>query len=353
MPAGTLSTFQPTNLGPSFFLDPTKWDWISGITDAPDEDTFGQDGVAIANIQGWLLDYRNLNDALVFFMGYSYCDGTILNRRLPNYHPRWPYLRCTNVSIKGVKLIAEQAEPFPTFYEDSLPLPIYSRYRFSLHYEGLPYDVRSDVAVADLGMAREWSRFVTIEPVDEVEIITQEGGMFRYVSTVGTINNTPFLGPALQIRAQRAGLMVTAYGIASDFILDSSGLPTKFLQAKCLVNSATFLGKPAETLLLAGFKITKKPQYIATQNSTSGTGLLMFACKIEMHFVYTDPSATDPAETHRGWNLAPGPGGVGWFYVQSGATLLGVTIPGRSLYYKCDMNALLTHQSLNDLGVTP
>jgi hypothetical protein len=345
------AVYPPRNVA-DLFLDKTKWEWIAGVTEAPDEDTFGQDGHAMAQIQGFLKDHRFLHDCLAYFVGYSYVQEKTLRRICPAWHPRWPWLRCTNVSIKGVKFDGQEEDPGPNHFAHSLPLPIYERYRFLCLFEGLNYNVKDDAQVADYSdLDREWQRFISVEPKDNTEIFTQEGGFYQYVSPSGYgIQEHRYLGPALQVRAERTGLTVTAYNIASDFVLNSSDIPTKFVRAKSLANKTEFLGQPPGTMLLDTFEITKKPQYVATESLNA----LQFQSRVKMNFVFTDPPATDPLETHRGWLLCPGPGGIGWYFAQSPATILGVPIPGgaRSLYGQCEMRALLTHHSLDDLAVT-
>jgi hypothetical protein len=154
-------------------------------------------------------------------------------------------------------------------------------------------------------------------------------------------NPVAFDGPSLTVQAERSGLIVTAHAVASELVQNDYNIPVKFLACRGRVNSATFLGQAAGTMLLQGYRFVKRPQPIATQS----LGRLLFGLNIEMHFGFTDPPRADVAETHRGWLLVPGPygptGGEGWYYCE--------TPTAKALYVTKDFNGLLTHWSLNDL----
>lgn len=341
MPNNVPEPEYPSNVE-DIFRDTAIWEWISGETEAPDEDTFTAED-SLCYMEGWLKDRTFLTDALAYFIGYSYVDPSdpnkLLNRKLPAFSPRWKWDYCNRVQIKGVKSTGQDTEANAS---TGLPEPTYERYRFRVYFEGLPYVVRSDEDV-DFDGSGEFGRFLTIDSEDASELFVQEGGSYTYVdTTVGSkVNGKPLLGAGLRVYAERENIIITAYQIAHDLILDDWGFPRKFQIARNKVNSLSFMGKPAGTMLLKHWGIKKTPQPIATQDN----GKLLFGLRITMKFGYTDPPRADPAETHRGWQLAPGFDETtfsGWFYVKNA--------DNKSLYDEVDMNQLLTHQSFTTGG---
>lgn len=346
---GVITTTTPggvlRNIAPGMF-DPfniAKFEWIVGDREPGQADI--STGSSIATMSGYLYDRNLLDNARAYFLGYSVVDGAgKLRRFLPAFHPDNKFLRCTKCSIIGEKyagksVIEDPQEP------GRLPSPLYERYRFDLTFEGLGYNCKTDAQVDD-EQSGEWGRFLTIEPTDENETIEVTGGAYKFVDTTGAslINGKSvyFPGPALVAQAERSGLLVTAYDVNSSLVLDPWGVATKFLSARARVNSTTFLGRAPGTMLLMKYEIVKKPQPMATVSLTE----LVFGCDVRMYFSFTDPPRADPAETHRGWLLTPGPkgtnGGAGWYYAE---TVDG----GLPLYSSVNMNALLTKWSLNDL----
>ncbi len=339
MPGQLTSDFLPRDMRMRL-RNETVWEWITG-NEAPDEDAFSA-MEASALLQGYLYDHRALRDTLATFIGFSYVKNQQHYRRLPMQHPRWPWLRCDKVTIKGVKFDGKE-EPIVGGGMAALQHnPKYQKYRFLIEYRNLPFDCRTDETVTADGSG-EWGRFIELDPVDDSEILTQDGGSYEYDAPGKPWDDQSFAGPTLKVRVERTDLIVTAHGIAADFILNASGIPTNFLKAKSKVNSATFLTFPAETILLKTYKITKRAQPIATANLDA----LSFACKVEMTFGYFNPTAGVPAVTARGWNLVPPPGGgnpgslaaAGWYSVKTPAAF-----GAQPLYQSFDMLRLLQYR---------
>lgn len=329
-----------TNLqGGQILADPSQFDpfdtdlfeWIVD-DEAPDEDTFSHEN-GTAFMSGYLKDRDALFDALAYFVGFSEVHGgsvtTVVDRHLPAPHPRWPFMRCTQVSIKGLKFDGqdEQAVQFETPW---LPVPLYDRYRFDITFAQTGMDYKENDAVDS-----EWERLITIEPMDEGEVVTVDGGQYEYIATGKPWDAQPVVinGPQLKVYLQRVGLMIKSYGMPGNFIMDENSKPTQFLAAKGHVNSTTFLGHEAGTMLLQGYRIHKQTQPVATHNASQ----LMFGCTVEMHFTYTNPSRALLAETRRGWQLLPAADGFGldgWYGVKNRRT-------EANLYPEFDMNKLL------------
>src|SRR3954464_12127033 len=83
--------------------DTAVWEWIWG-DEAPDEDTFSHES-GQSFLSGILHDHDLLFDALAYFVGFSEVnpdDYLKVRRHNPAVHPRWPMLRCAQVSIKGI-----------------------------------------------------------------------------------------------------------------------------------------------------------------------------------------------------------------------------------------------------------
>lgn len=321
--------------------DTAVWEWIWG-DESPDEDTFSLDSATAFN-SGYLHDVNLLFDALCYFLGFSELipngDERLVkvNRHNPAVHPRWPMLRCSQVSVKGVKYdgtvstLATYTGGVP-----KLPVTEYEKYRFDITWAFPQFDYREN---ADSGVTSEWDRCLTVTDVDETEVIVVDGAQYDFIApTHAALNGVPVAinGPSLKVYAQRTGLIVTAYQLPANYIYNTFGIPVHFLAAKGKVNSDTVLGLPADTLLLQGYKITKKAQPLATKN----VGLLSYAVDVEMHFGYTDPTRAEASETRRGWQLVPANygTGAGWFGVKNSAT-------NENLYPSYPMLKLLQHWS--------
>jgi hypothetical protein len=317
-------------------VNPLHWEEIVG-DEEPSESTLTTTE-SLATLAGYVLNPDLLMPAIVRFLGYSYVENgvtTKFRRHLPMYHPRNPWTRCTRVTVKGEKYDGVTE----SIYLDSLPIAKYERFRLDAQFEGLPYRVRSDSSVTS-----EWQRYLTIEPDDASEYIEVQAGQLRYVVPGGgSPHGQPIVGGGrFSVRAERTTLVVTAHGVPWDFICDEFDLPTAFLKAKSKVNSSTFLGKPAGTMLLQDYKPIKKPQPVATVDLDD----LYFAADVEMRFGYTDPPRANGSETHRGWLLVPGfggpTGGIGWYYCETDSAF-----GSKPLYDSFDMNKLLQHHSLS------
>lgn len=327
-------------------FDKNTFEWIWG-DEAPDEDTFAMES-GHSFMAGYLKDRDALFDALAYFVGYSELDPggslTRVRRWNPAVNPRWPMHRCTQVSVKGVKYDGTTTR-LRTYIDSAnrLPCTNYSYYRFDVTFAQPQVDYKDDswTDPASPGVAvTEWDRSITVEPTDETEVISVDGGQYQINAPTHADINTvpPFInGPFLKVYAQRAGLVVKSYGLPANYLLNSYNIPVHFLAAKGRVNSTTFLGLPAGTMLLQGFSVSKQAQPLATR----AVGALQFGVTVEMRFGYTDPDRAEPSETLRGWQLTAanyGVGSSGWF---------GITnkFNGQALYPSFDMNKLLQHWS--------
>lgn len=324
---------QPDRFNP-FDVNVFEWYWGD---EAPDEDTFGTE-MMHATMSGLLKDPEALNDALSYFVGYSEYTGDLLKvkRWNPAVHPRWPMGRCAQVSIKGIKY-AGTTSTLRTYNGSPRRLPCtnYENYRFDVTFSQPEFDYKEDSDVTT-----EWDRNITVDPLDEGEVISVDGGQYLVnAPTHPSINGVPPVlnGPYLKVYAQRSGLVVKAFGLPANFLLNDYAIPVHFLAAKGKANSTTFLGLPAGTLILLDYKPIKKAQPVATKN----VGALQFGVTAEMHFGYTDPTRAEASETRRGWQLLPMNygSGTGWFGVYNKFNT------SEDLYPYYDMNKLLQHWS--------
>ncbi len=338
--------------------DTSQWEWIQG-DDAPDEDTITPVN-SVATMDGWFHNPDNDQELMLsmvaFFVGYSvvnYDTWTVpfpstaptkkqypLSRSLPIYHPRWPFMRCTGVSVKGkmqnltTPSYANFAGRFDTTIK--LPIPNYQKYRVQLRFEQPMYNVYPDGLTGPSGLPNEWDRFVDPPTTsDEGEIITVDGGQYIYLyPTSGATSNPVVLnGPSIKVYAQRQGLMVKAHNIASDFLMNQYGIMPKFLAAKGHVNSTTFLGQAGGTMLLQHYKPVLTAQPVATGVLDS----LLFGIDVDMHFSFTDPKRAEAGESRRGWQLYPKVFADGWYGIAPKSNTSG------NLYPRFDMNELLRY----------
>jgi hypothetical protein len=311
--------------------DATQWTWIVG-DEAPEEDTISQEK-GVSFMSGYLLDHNRLYDALAWFVGYSHLQSdTKCHRWNPAVHPPWSFLRCSDCSIKGVRFNGEERGLANVGVHRKLKNPVYERYRFDLSFINWDMEFWDDKDVAD-----EWSRCITTQVEDLGEIVTLDGGQYRYRAPSNpALNNTPVVlnGPQLKVYTDRVGIHVRSWGLPAQFVLNQYGLPTNFMAAKGRVNSHTLLGKPPQTLLLLHYDIKKIAQPIKTRND----GALAFNVAIDMHFGFQDPPRAEESETlMRGWNLVPAVAGTGlggWFGIENVQT-------GEALYPSYDMRRLL------------
>lgn len=321
-------------------FDTSVFQWYWDDT-APDEDTFGPEH-GVAHASGLLKNRDALFDALAFFVGFSTLDTTggqvnqfTVKRHNPAVYPRWPMMRCSQVSIKGV-----QYDGTPTVLrtpyangQPRLPLTQYKMYRFDCAFEQPQIDYLEDSQVTS-----EWDRCRTTDNADENEVVTVDGGFYRiHAPSDPTINNLPntLAGPSMKVYVQRSGLIIKVFGLPADFVLNQYGLPVHFMDAKGKVNSTTFLGLPAGTMLLQNYDVPKKAQPVATADVSA----LQFGVTVTMHFGFTNPTATDPAETLKGWQLWPVrgvTGSQGWY------AALGES-DNKPIYDTYDMNRLLQY----------
>jgi hypothetical protein len=268
---------------------------------------------------GYLLNHDRLFDAVAWFIGYSQVTASThkVRRWTPAIHPRWPFMRCVECSIKGVEFDGRETSlsNYPTLKKSGLP--VYARYRFDLTYQNLQYDCREDHEVTD-----EWSRFITVDSNNQTEIITLDGGQYKYIAPSNpALNATPVVlnGPQLKVYAQRAGLIVRSYGLPAHYILNEHNIPVQLLSAVGRVNSTDLLGLTRGTMLMTDYRIEKKAQPIATR----AAGELLFSMSLlELQFTHTDPPRAEASETRRGWQVYPAHTGVstaGWYGIKNSA----------------------------------
>jgi hypothetical protein len=265
-----------------------------------------------------------------------------LNRTLPKQHPafKWVYVKRVT-SIKPMKWTAKGLYLLGNWsvYDYCLLTVLFHQPHYPMLSDAYldarfpPFDPDGSGTV----VRQEWLRFCQKLPMISTELLTIDVGSLKYAEGGGT---GPAIGTLLQVpTAQPIPVgdfilvqhQVPIYGLYSPTTYRAENL----IAATGKVNSATFLGYPAGTLLYQGpqFQDNEAP-YPADQmafylNAASGNFSVeqlwpSLTCTVSHVFKYRDPPAGGAT---RGWNLQPFRGDMKWYL----ATVDGLTTGAAAL----------------------
>jgi hypothetical protein len=275
-------------------------------------------------------------------LGWSYADQESpfkLHRDNPQAHPRFAWLTASTVTFNslGPVGVEDVGTKVPGVFSSSLPVAKYEEVEATVRFTDRPWAFITDdqLAVVELFSASgEACRNTYFEVSPTIEIISAEG-----------LNNIKFQhGPKAnqEIPAPFGTLMskcnktLNWMWVPHEFISGSDALqfaPTKINACVGRVNSATFLGHPAGTLLL------QAPQYqrfrfpVLTANGTYG----YFGWNIRFPMQFFDPTrGTGSSDAYRGHQCVPDRDTLLWY----GA----IRASGSDkLFPEADFNTMFTH----------
>lgn len=226
---------------------------------------------------------------LRFVLGWSYADQGApyrLRRENPQNHPAFPWLTASNVSFGAIAPLGVDGmgTKVDGVYSAGLPQAAYQKVIATVQFTDQRCFFLADSYATSA--AREAERNTFYDPVPSVEIISAEG-----------LNNIAFAnGPArgAAIPAPFGTLMskmtktYTWLWVPHEYVSGSDPLqftPTKINNCIGRVNSATFLGHPAGTLLLQAPVFTRFRFPIQTADVFDG----FFGWNIRLPLQFFDP----------------------------------------------------------------
>ena len=318
--------------------NPIMWEEYVG-DEGKRQDTITH-GENLCTLRGYVLDHQFVLPALVYWLGYSWVDQATLKlkRKLPSPHPECNFLFASRVQISGWKykdkMKANMEKPK---FGVRVPFARYEKYLFEIDFTMPMYEVLPDNFVKANGQQiTEWERFVSVDPDDETELITVDGG--AYTLKGGNFDGKPntLHGPWMKKVVERTELTVTAHNLPYDLLFNDSNVPKRLMSYKGKVNESAFLGLNPQTVVLKSFRPKKYPQPVSTETWQ----VLQFGVDVEFKFSYQEPTKAVATETLAGWNLVPGLDNrwdKGWYGAQTSA--------GDPIYTSKDFNTMLDHWS--------
>lgn len=320
--------------GPGF----TELDWLEAVdNDGTRSDTISRERSSCTVIA--YVPFAKYKSAVRFILGASYVEGTSLRRETPAWHPQWPWLyarailNTTFVRFDG----KEEGE-----YEGSLAYAKYEYAKITVEFAEVRYPIYEDTDIT-----YEYERYVERRSVPYTDLLQIDGGNLKaYSPSVTSLNDKPpVMAPYVLVPVQKSAFDLIWYEVPLSFIQNNSGLQPKLAAMQKKVNSASFLGHPAGTLLCEDVETVVDPAPILTDINSG----LEFTAKVTMHMKYFNPDRGDTAVSKYGWNLLPAPfktGGGGdlgyiWLYYTHDGTE-----SGKPLYQSYDFASAFTHWSV-------
>ena len=236
-----------------------------------------------------------------------------LDRTLPVRHPEFFWLYASRIaSVRPLQWDLKVRLPYGTCSS-------YSRSIITIVFTQPKWVMLNDNQIDSLYGAprQEWRRFVERRPEPAGEMITREGGSFRWVEGGGASGpqiGTDFPGPLGQPLGKSIEVLVwervPQVGLFSDGGL---GDPTNVYAAVNKVNDDEFMGWPAETLLLLPprFIPLEVPTFPSAVGANENLGQPAIFYDVELPMLRFDP---EPGGATRGHNLAPHTDGK-WYKV--------------------------------------
>lgn len=297
--------------GPTQFDPATDWKELLDATQPG-----GGDVVSIDRSEGRLvgvIPFSKQRDACKKILGFSWADSGspyALHRQPPWRHPHLPWLWATSATFTGLTPVRNNADPDGQGHPklaaaepdyDLVAGGHYSLSTVSVGFSQLPYLPYGD---DEPGWVTETDRYFEqwVEIEGNLETISANTGQ-QLLWAEGPLSGQKFQGDVTEYK------QITRYtarwaGVPEDFLF-SNGQATKIQNCVGRVNSTTFLGFPAGTLLFQPprFRRFSQPVWTAT-----GDGL--WAYDVFLSYLHFDPPTGVGSPLKRGWQLLPYPGGV-------------------------------------------
>lgn len=281
------------------------------------EGNFGADGGNQVT-EHYIVNYADTITALEDLLGTNEivsnpAGGVMISRVPPANHPIWPFLRCTRVSVKGLKWTGKTTYPPPlggatSTYQFTVLTALYTQPRYRI----LTDDDLDAKYPPVSNVRQEQNRWIEYIPQVGVETINRDGGTaFWWGEGPGgaVALGQPITSPQTQNLAKAdVVLLQRNVPLYKGFLSSASNYTTADNVDKLVgtVNSATFFGRNPQTMYFAGYRAVPKENWLTP--GESGIGDLSFPtllADIEYAFRWWNPP---PFSTTRGWNLAPIPG---------------------------------------------
>jgi len=205
----------------------------------------------------------------------------VLRRQLPMAHPQFPWMVCTRVdSWQGV---GPRGKMFSTFTLPTGPTTTYQTSKYAklkvvASFTQPKYELLNDVE----GVYNENRRYTWRENSASANFIVIDQGSM--VFTKGPSAGNPFVAPGYAQAEVMETISIYWTRVPTDYVLNNNGDPIRWLNALQKVNSQTFLGYPAGTLLMDSYEYTYyRSPMIWTDAQTR------FWCELKANFKYFDP----------------------------------------------------------------
>jgi hypothetical protein len=271
-----------------------------------------------------LVNDADVEQAVADLLGSQEMDPNVhgqLNRVIPMTHPRFHWMFAERITGAHPIRFTDKRQGFGTS-----KYAAYAARVLTVLFTQPKYSIFSD-AQLDLryGAPRqEWRRFIEFVHQPASFLLSRETGSFTFTEggggTAPTANTTVVPGNQTQFLSQ---LDITAiwHKVPQAGLFDNGGTgrPTGLLSALNTVNSASFMGYPAGTLLFKAFRLQPLEDPVSPTafglNVNNGEASVVY--DVELGFSYFDPPQ---GGTARGWNLAPWPNQL-WYQFKDTNTL--------------------------------
>jgi hypothetical protein len=262
---------------------------------------------------GW----DTLLDAIKGILGWSakIPGSTQMTRKVPWRNPSIPaHVAFTVPRVEGWKFTGKARNRYG-------PFPTYKRWRLTIGFQSPPYKVIDDSTLSLLG-GGEWQRWTsrTIDP--RTRFLTREQGFLAWAEGTPNIGSTPVKG-SISVRVETVLFSFKWWYVPTDGLLNASGLPLKIMNCVGKVNSTTFMGFPAGTLLCESPRI--EDANLPLVINAGGDPILdaiPYGHHCTMNYLWFDPprgtisppvGKTWPDSAMRGHNLLPHPQNKQWY----------------------------------------
>jgi hypothetical protein len=241
-----------------------------------------------------------LKAAIQYVLGVDYVDVNLkLRRTTPMFHPVhcWSYAKILHINGIGWN----GPDTAAVIWDDQSTPAKWKKYKLDISFDMRKYNVKTDDDITT-----EDQRYVWRRSSNDVQIVTQNNGIYKYVAPGNAADGNTSISPLPIVRREGSGVKVSWYCVPLEFIQDGQdAFPTKFIQAIGKVNLSEIWGCPAQTLYCSEIDYSNRyPSPVVTDIA----GEPYMLVDVEMKFNYFlqvtgDIGTTTPAETQRGHNM--------------------------------------------------
>ena len=239
-------------------------------------------------------------------LGWAVKDGLNINRKLPAQHPDFGWLWCS-----GISSVEPVGAPDITSGLQGGARGRCNLLKLKLAFSTPPYPMKETVNV-------EYQRFVAVQGYEtSSQFIQRKNGQFVFNANTPapmTGQAVPDVGgQTIKVSKTRIKLLWVNVPDNGFFTNGWPGAPTKVLNALGKVNDASFLGKPADTVLFESFNPIPRTQPVSPTLLGLGADQVPRSWDVELVFTYFQPAPE--GATEQGWNLVPNPVDNKWYRI--------------------------------------